>query len=338
MMATIDVLKPGFQTTVQDAGRPDHLIDGFPEAGSMDAQAMKVANILVDNQPDQPVLEFTLHGPSLRFNGSGFIAITGADFAVQLNQQPVDQYRCLQVQAGDLLTIGATSTGRFGYLAVSGGFRLPKVMGSCATILRLHLGGYRGRQLRAGDQLPFSSRATMSSYYHRHTAAPAPSQPKAPVSIRLLPGPQWAEFSHADQERLTASTFEVTSNSDRMGYRLQGPRLESSQQSMLSAATVRGGIQVPNNGQPIVLMADRQTTGGYPLIAVVVTADLSKLVQCRPGQKVKFSLVNLAQATKLLRTQRAQLDHLAVQIRAAKYQQPIGRNRVASRRIQQLFD
>lgn len=338
MMATIDVLKPGFQTTVQDDGRPDHLIDGFPEAGSMDAQAMKVANILVDNQPDQPVLEFTLHGPSLRFNGPGFIAVTGADFTVQLNQQPVDQYRCLQVQAGDLLTIGATSTGRFGYLAVSGGFRLPMVMGSCATILRLHLGGYRGRQLRAGDQLSFSSRATMSSYYHRHTAAPAPAKVKAPVSIRLLPGPQWAEFSHADQERLTASIFEVTSNSDRMGYRLQGPRLESSQQSMLSAATVRGGVQVPRNGQPIVLMADRQTTGGYPLIAVVVTADLSKLVQCRPGQKVKFSLVNLAQATKLLRIQQAQLDHLAAQIRAAKYQQPIGRNRVASRRIQQLFD
>lgn len=338
MMATIDVLKPGFQTTIQDAGRPDHLIDGFPEAGSMDLQAMRIANILVDNQPNQPVLEFTLHGPSLRFNGPGFIAVTGADFAVRLNQQPVDQYRCLQVQAGDLLTIGATSTGRFGYLAVSSGFQLPRVLGSCATILRLHLGGYHGRQLRTGDQLHFVSRPIMASYYHRHAALPTPVKSGSAVSIRILPGPQWAEFSHEDQEQLTTALFQITNNSDRMGYRLQGPQLASNQQSMLSAATVRGGIQVPSNGQPIVLMADRQTTGGYPLIAIVITADLSKLVQCRPGQQVRFSLVNLAQATKLLRNQQAQLDHLANQIRVAKYQQPVGRNRVASRRIQQLFD
>lgn len=336
-MPMINVIDPGLQTTVQDLGRPMHQINGFPASGAMDQQALQTANLLVGNSPYAAALEFSLTGPTLRFMATTFIALTGAEFNAQLNDQPIKGYRCLQVHMGDVLKIGPAIKGRIGYLAIAGGLHLPLVLDSRSTTLRLKLGGLNGRALVSGDRLPIESRPTMVSYYHRHATAPELPDAGKPTVIRVLKGPQWDQFDDADHERFLTETYTVTNQSDRMGYRLQGATIQTKQESMLSAATVMGGLQVPANGEPIALMADRQTTGGYPLLAVVITADLSKLVQCRPKQQIRFELIELDAAQELLKQQQAGLKQLHHRIKMARYQMPYGITREASQRIQRLF-
>lgn len=337
MMATINVLTPGTQTTIQDLGRPQHQIDGFPESGSMDQEAMKIANLLVGNPLGAPVLEFVLTGPTITFDQPAFIAITGGNVTPQLNGEPLPSYQCIQIHSGDQLAIGNMSAGVFGYLAIKGGWQVNKLLDSYSTILRLQLGGYHGRQLKSGDQLNYHSTMTLTAYYHRRTTTPHWPAKQQVVTIHVLAGPQWTDFSANDQQLFTSQVYQVSSNVDRMGYRLQGNRLTTTLPSMLSTATVRGAIQLTTNGQPIVLMADRQTTGGYPLIAVVASYDLNKLVQCRPGQKIKFNLIDLATATARLRKKEQMLTDLANKISDTRYIPPYGINRVASQRIKQLF-
>lgn len=336
-MAMINVIEPGTQTTVQDFGRPQHQINGFPEAGGMDQQALKIANLLVGNQLGAPVLEFVIMGPTLVFDQPTFVAITGGRFTVKLNGKEVATYRCLQVHANDRLEIGQASTGMFGYLAIRGGLQVKPLMDSAATMLRLHLGGYHGRQLQAGDQLAYQSSWRLSSYYHRRTARPSLPDHTKTTTIRALKGPQWADFSTADQQLFASQKYKVTKNVDRMGYRLDGQKLTTKLPSMLSEATVRGAVQLTSSGQPIVLMADRQTTGGYPLIAVVATIDLPRLVQCQPDQQIQFQFIGLDEASQLLKKQAQQLTDLARQIQHSRYQRPYGIDRVASQRIAQLF-
>lgn len=336
-MPMINVIEPGLQTTVQDLGRPMHQINGFPASGAMDQQALQVGNLLVGNSPYAAALEFSLTGPTLRFMATTFIALTGAEFHAQLNDQPVKGYRCLQVHTGDVLKIGPAVKGRIGYLAVAGGLHLPLVLDSRSTTLRLKLGGLNGRALVSGDRLPIEAKPTLVSYYHRHAPLPELPDLEQPIKIRVLKGPQWDKFAEKDQQRFLSGTYTVTNQSDRMGYRLKGDVMETRQESMLSSATVMGGIQVPANGEPIVLMADRQTTGGYPLLAVVATIDLAKLVQCRPKQRIEFELIELDAAQKLLRQQQAALKELHRRIKMARYQMPYGITREASQRIQRLF-
>lgn len=336
-MPMINVIEPGLQTTVQDLGRPMHQINGFPASGAMDQTALQVANLLVGNSPYAAALEFSLTGPTLRFMATTFIALTGAEFNAQLNGQPVKGYRCLQVHTGDILKIGPAIRGRIGYLAVAGGLHLPLVLDSRSTTLRLKLGGMDGRALVSGDRLPIEAKPTLVSYYHRHAPMPELPDLKTPVKIRVLRGPQWEKFDEKDHERFLSGTYTVTNQSDRMGYRLKDDAMQTEQESMLSAATVMGGLQVPANGEPIVLMADRQTTGGYPLLAVVATADLSKLVQCRPKQQIKFELIELNAAQELLKQQQQNLKELRHRIKMARYQMPYGITREASQRIQRLF-
>ena len=336
-MAMLNIEKPGAQTTIQDGGRPQHQINGFPEAGGMDQPALQMANLLVGNALTAPVMEFVIAGPTIRFDHPTFVAVTGGNFNVQLNGKAVPNYRCLHVQAGDRLVIGQAAAGMFGYLAIRGGFQVPRLMDSASTILRLHLGGFHGRALQAGDQLSYQPSWLLSAYYHRRTQGPALPAPDQVTTIRVLQGPQWDEFSQEDQQRFSTQEYTVTKNVDRMGYRLTGQALTSKLPSMLSAATVRGAVQLTSSGQPIVLMADRQTTGGYPLIAVVAGVDLPKLVQSRPGQKIKFQLVELADANQLLKKQKQQLGALAQQIRHARYQRPYGIERTASQRLAELF-
>ncbi|WP_367342635.1 biotin-dependent carboxyltransferase family protein [Limosilactobacillus sp.] len=336
-MAMISVIKPGTQTTVQDFGRPQHQINGFPEAGGMDQQALKTANLLVGNALGAPVLEFVIMGPTLVFDQPTFVAVTGGLFTVKLNGKEVATYRCLQVNANDRLEIGQASAGMFGYLAIRGGLQVKPLMDSAATMLRLHLGGYHGRQLQAGDQLAYQSSWRLSSYYHRHTDQPALPDRTKTTTIRVLKGPQWDDFSSADQKLFASQEYKVTKNVDRMGYRLVGKELTTNLPSMLSEATVRGAVQLTSSGQPIVLMADRQTTGGYPLIAVVASVDLPRFVQCQPGQPIKFQLIELAEASKLLKQQAQQLTDLDQQIQHSRYQRPYGIDRVDSQRIAQLF-
>lgn len=336
-MAMINVTKAGAQTTVQDLGRPQHQINGFPEAGGMDQQALKIANLLLGNDLNAPVLEFVIMGPTIVFDQPTFVAITGGQFSVKLNGEEVPAYRCLQVHAHDQLEIGQASAGMFGYLAIKGGFQVQQLMDSASTMLRLHLGGFHGRQLQGGDQISYQSSWRLPSYYHRRTAGPTLPDRAEVTTIRVLKGPQWDDFSNEDQQLFASQEYQVTKNVDRMGYRLDGQQLTTKLPSMLSEATVRGAVQLTSSGQPIVLMADRQTTGGYPLIAVVASADLPRLVQCQPGQKIKFQLINLDEAGKLLRKQSQQLTDLVDQLKHSHYQRPYGIDRVASQRIAQLF-
>lgn len=336
-MAMINVIKAGTQTTVQDLGRPQHQINGFPEAGGMDQQAQKTANLLLGNDLNAPVLEFVIMGPTIIFDQPTFVAVTGGNFTAKLNGEEVPTYRCLQVHAHDRLEIGQARKGMFGYLAIKGGFQVPQLMDSASTILRLHLGGFHGRQLQVGDQLSYQSSWRLPSYYHRRAAAPELPDRSEVTTIRVLKGPQWDDFSNEDQQLFSSQEYQVTQNVDRMGYRLDGQQLTTKLPSMLSEATVRGGVQLTSSGQPIVLMADRQTTGGYPLIAVVASVDLPRFVQCQPGQKIKFQLIGLDEAGRLLKEESRQLTDLATQIKHSRYQRPYGIDRVASQRIAQLF-
>lgn len=335
---SLRVLKPGLQTTVQDLGRPNHQIDGFPTSGVMDQPAAITANLLVGNPASAAVLEFFMAGPTVEFTVSTFIALGGAGFKATLNDQPVDPNRCYQVHEGDRLAIGHAASGRIGYLAVTGGLQVAPVLGSRSTTLRLQLGGYSGRPLQAGDDLPIEEHLTLPGYYHRHTKGAAPVSKDTTATISVLKGPQWDWFDPASRESFLDTTYTVSNQSDRMGYRLSGPTLPVPDQSMLSAATVMGAIQIPASGQPIVLMADRQTTGGYPLLAVIASADLPTFTQLAPGQTVQFNLIDQAEAQTRLEEGRRTINQLAQKLRSAAFLPPYGITRVANQRIATLFE
>ncbi len=337
-MTSLIIERPGLQTTIQDLGRPTHQIDGFPTSGAMDRIAHQLANVLVGNEANAATIEFALIGPTIKFKTDTFIAVTGGQFPMQLNGQFASMNRCLQVHANDKLEIGTATRGRFGCLAVKGGLLVPKVLDSVATTQRLGIGGFHGRALNSDDQLPIEKHLTLTNYAHRQLAAAKLPMIDEPVSLRVLTGPQWETFSSASQRAFISQPYRVSLQSDRMGYRLEGPTLDTATKSLLSEATVFGGIQVPANGQPIVLLADRQTTGGYPVIATVISADFSKLAQCQPNQTIQFSIVDLATARQALIDQATRLKQSQLRLTNTAYLPPYGLNRVAAQRIQTLFE
>ncbi|MBJ6107966.1 biotin-dependent carboxyltransferase family protein [Hymenobacter sp. BT523] len=331
---SISVLRPGLLTTVQDLGRHGYQQDGILVSGAMDATALRVANLLVGNPEPAAGLEITLLGPRLRFETDHLIALTGAHLSPTLNGRPVGMHRPVWVAAGTKLAFGAAVAGSRAYLAVSGGFDVPPVLGSRSTYLRAGFGGFRGRALRAGDQLFVAgptptgqqlmaalaaSAASADWAQARWAPGPAlcPALRPSPV-IRAVVGPEYKQFSPESQRAFWHEPFAVSAAADRMGYRLQGPVLtRHTDAELLSSAVTFGTVQVPAGGQPIVLMADHQTTGGYPRIAQVITADFSALAQVRPGQSIRFREVSLVEAQALYLAQERRLRALqrAVEIR-----------------------
>lgn len=337
-MAFLQVIEPGLQTTIQDTGRVDAQRFGFPASGSVDRAATRLANLLVGNAEGTAVLEFPLVGPTLEFERSTFIALTGARFKAELNHALIPMNQCLQVQAGDILKIGPVEKGRIGYLAIAGGIQTAPVLGSQSTTIRLHLGGFHGRALEAGDLIPIKKQTVLTSFYHRRAQAQRLPNQDEIIKIRLIKGPQWQWFDHLNQQRLFQGTFKVTNQADRMGYRLGGTKLQVPKKNLLSTATVRGALQIPQNGEPIVLMADRQTTGGYSVIAVIATIDLGYFAQCQAGQKIQFELITLEQARQALDQLRQELDQFEQTVLAGKYRPPYGISRVASQRISRMLE
>ncbi len=299
----IEVLSPGPLSSLQDLGRHGFQRYGVGPAGAMDEWSHRLANLLVGNALDAATLEITLLGPTLRFHQPALIAITGADFTPRLDEQPVALGWPLRVVAGSQLAFGRRRCGARAYLAVRGGYAVAPVMGSRSTALRAGFGGFEGRALRKGDRL------TVEPARERY--APLPPGPPAgfppmdcpspgPAPLRLLPGQQWAAFSTTAQQRLLGEAYVVHRNSDRMGYRLSGPALALvAPLDMVSEPVAFGTVQVPPDGQPIVLMADRQTTGGYPKIASVIGVDLPRLAQAIPGDTLCFTASTLAEARAL---------------------------------------
>ena len=301
------VIKPGMLSSFQDAGRHGHQPLGISVVGAMDQRAHRLANILVGNDAQTASLEITLTGPTLKFKEPCCIALSGADLSATLNGQTVALNRPLIVRPQDELAFGARKHGTRCYLAVHGGFALTPVLGSTSTYLRSHFGGWHGRALQKGDEIALarplknkSLEAVAMELWAIKIYLPAAIADSSRQRIRVIKSALWNEFTPESCVALLTETFRVSSDSERMGYRLTGtPLLMSKPRQLLSEATTFGTIQVPAGGQPIILMADRQTTGGYPKMAYVATVDLPLLAQRAPGDALKFEAITLERAQEL---------------------------------------
>jgi len=280
---------------------------GVPGSGAMDRLALRLANMLVGNPEGAPGLETTMAGPVLHFKSEAVVAVCGATFTGVRSWQP------FWVKAGESLSLTDLESGCRGYLAVAGGFAVPQVLGSASTYLRAGLGGFEGRMLRKGDRLAVgpSAYAIPADIEHWHISpAVLPAYSTQPV-VRVTKGTQWDWFSEEAQYKFFENRYDVLPKSDRMGLRLFGAQLTlNAPREMVSEAVAHGSIQVPPEGQPIVLMADRQTIGGYPKIADVISVDLPLLAQLRPGDSVIFTSVSLVLAQELFLAQEHALGHL----------------------------
>lgn len=310
----LKVLRAGVLSTLQDRGRWGWQHVGVPVSGAMDEMSHRAASMLVGNSEDEPTLEVTLVGPLLQFSEETVFALCGGDFQPRIAGVPVPMARPVLARGGAQLDLGHCRLGARAYLAVAGGFDIPRVLGSGSTYLRGRFGGFEGRALRRGDVLPtrprpvglypalwrqladgalfvtpkWSVEANTALMAHRHH------------NIRFVPGRHWEGFAPEIRERFCASAYRIAPNSDRMGYRLDGAELPFADAgSLLSEGVTFGTIQVPPDGKPIVLMANRQTTGGYPRIGEVVSVDLPLLAQLPPGDTVRFAQITLEQAQML---------------------------------------
>ena len=297
----LQVLSPGPLTTVQDRGRYGYIASGIGVSGVMDQDAYEAANYLVGNRHGEAVLEATLVGPSIRFEADCICAVTGADMQTKVGNKPVEPYRPFWVQAGQVLSMGAAQNGCRGYLAVQGGFDVPVVMGSRSTNLKCALGGYEGRALKAGDVLTVPDES-LSTVMDRKRKAPVYLQE---ITVRVVPGPQAEMFTEQGVSSLWTAAFVVSPKSDRMGLRLDGAVIETKSGSdIVSDGIAPGAIQVTSGGQPIILLADRQTTGGYAKIGTVCSVDLPKLAQLKPGGVIHFEEISVEDAQKLRKKKR----------------------------------
>lgn len=286
----IKVHRAGTLTSVQDLGRSGFRAVGVPLGGAVDSLALRVANLLVGNVPGAAALEFTLTGPELEFSADGIIAVAGAEFP------GLPGWRPQVVRAGTKLKFGPAQKGCRGYLAVAGGFDVPEVLGSRSTYIRAGAGGYMGRALRPGDVIKTIPTTRKLLAHWRIDDRILPRYSSSPM-LRVIPGAQAAEFRAGLEDR----EYIVGAQSDRMGIRLEGAALERNVATEVASAPVAPGtVQVPSDGQPIVLLADAQTIGGYPQVAHVCTVDISLAAQLRGGDRVRFAPTTLAEAQRHL--------------------------------------
>jgi antagonist of KipI len=301
----IRIVDPGPQTTVQDLGRFGHLRSGIPPSGPVDVPAFVVANRLVGNADGAAGLECTLLGPRFTAETSCAIAATGADAPVTVNGAPAPSWTTVVLSPGDVVRIGAARTGVRLYVAFSGGLDVPVVLGSRSTYLRGRLGGLDGRSLRRDDVLRL-----FPAPVPRVRALPADQVPpiEAEPEIRVVLGPQADRFTAEGIAALLGGPYEMLPQSDRMGARMSGPRIAHTRgHDIISDGIALGSIQVPGDGQPIVLLVDRQSTGGYTKVATVVSFDIARIGQVKPGHRVRFRAVDVPEAHRLRRAWEATL-------------------------------
>lgn len=300
------VISPGLLTTVQDGGRKGYQASGFSVSGCMDREALLEANLLVNNPPEEAVLEMQYMGGSFSFDCDTNIALTGADLQAELNGSAMVPCRAYRIRPGDVLACHTAVEGRFAYLAVAGGFRLPEVLGSKSTNLKCRMGGLEGRALAAGDSIGLvrETRDLLNGYLKELPR----SRYGGHVELRTVAGPQEAKFTEAGIRTFYGSRYTVAAESDRMGYRLAGAEIESvSGVDIISDGIAPGAVQVTPRGLPMVLLADRQTVGGYAKIGTVISTDIPRLVQCMPGAQVSFRRITVEEARALyIRSRRQQ--------------------------------
>jgi len=304
---SITVLHPGMLTTIQDQGRIGYQQFGVPVSGTVDPRSAAVANILVGNEEGEAVLECTVMGPQLRFEESAVIAIAGADLGPTLDSVPMDNYRAVRVRAGQVLRFTGPRCGCRAFIAIAGGLDIPEVMGSRSTYMKAKIGGFKGRKLEKEDVLNFRAPGTEPKALEARSIAPE-FRARTEYTLRVVLGPQDDAFTAAGIETFLTGVYTVTAEFDRMGCRLEGPEIaHETSGDIISDGIAFGAIQVPSSGQPIVMLADRQTTGGYTKIANVISADFRVLGQLKSGDKVRFEKVSLSAAQEALLAQRASL-------------------------------
>lgn len=308
----IEVVKPGMLTTVQDAGRYGYLDQGVVQSGAMDQIALRTANLLVGNDEKDAALELTVTGPVLRFHQPALIAVTGGGMTPHVDGQAFSLGVPIYLPEQSILTFRADRTGMRAYVAIAGGFDIPEVLNSQSTYLRAGFGGYEGRALKEGDQLDSNPLSQKAKQYMESVEGETPFAPKWGANLlwldveetdvlRAFPGAHYTGFTPESQYRFTEQPFTLSSQSDRMGYLLEGdePLQMGKTESILSEAIAFGTVQVPPDGNPRILMADRQTTGGYPKIAQVAVVDQYKLAQLRPQEHVYFQMISFQEAETL---------------------------------------
>jgi biotin-dependent carboxylase-like uncharacterized protein len=319
MRPALRVLQPGLLTTVQDMGRPGHQSLGIPVSGALDSLSLRAANALVGNAPDAGALEVAYVGPTLAVDADEVrLAFVGADATIDVfpdgaaeNGTRIGTMRSMRLRRGEVVRIGSLTGGAVLYVAVEGGFDITPLLGSVSTHIRSGFGGFQGRALMANDLLPLARDAVSDHDDCQLVGLDLSSPPK----FRVIAGPQNDYFSEAAIENFFRAEYRVGSGSDRTGMRLDGPQLDHLHGfDIASDATAPGAIQVPGSGQPIVLLADRQTTGGYPKIATVISADLPALGRLPIGARIAFAPVTLEEAEAARRKLVAEIDGLASRI------------------------
>ena len=306
---TFEVLEPGILTTVQDLGRYGFSQFGVPPSGALDTFSLRVGNLLVGNREGEACLEMTLMGLKIKVLKEGVIAITGGDLSPTLNEEPLEMWRIHLLVEGDVITFKKVQAGCRAYLAVSGGFVVPKIMGSSSTYLSGNFGGLEGRKLRRGNILytldisPFLNKLGL-----RFPSDWIPSLEKE-VLLKVIPGPQDHHFTEKGSHTFCSSSYQVTPQCDRMGVRLEGPKIERRsdvEESIISEGLISGAIQVPGDGKPIIILTEL-VTGGYTKIATIISTDLSKVAQLKPGDQVRFKSISIEEAHDLLKEQEEKL-------------------------------
>jgi antagonist of KipI len=306
----IRVLSPGLLTTVQDLGRPGLGALGVPPGGAADAHALRLGNLLLGNAEGAAALEVTLAGPELLFEEEALVALAGAPFAATLDGEEVAPWSAVRIPAGGRLVVGRAASGARSCLCVRGGIDLPPILGSRSTDVATGFGGLGGRPLKAGDVLPAGGDAL----------PPRGSRVDAGVArwsgarrlLRVTAGPQEEWFAPGAVTAFYERPFRVSASSSRAGVRLEGEPLASPSRSLVTEGVASGAVQVPPGGFPILLLVEHPSTGGYPKIANVISADLSALAQLRPGEEVRFARVSIDEARRLLLERETRLDEPGV--------------------------
>ena len=309
-VAAFEVLEPGILTTIQDLGRYGFSQFGVPPSGALDAFSFRIGNLLVGNRGEEAGLETTLMGLKIKALREVVISITGGALSPALNEESLEMWRTHLLVEGDVIAFKKVQAGCRAYLAVSGGFVVRKIMGSCSTYLSGNFGGLEGRKLRRGDILytPDIS-APLSKLGLRFPLDWVPPLEKE-VSLRVIPGPQDRHFTEEGFQRFSSSSYQVTPQCDRMGVRLEGPKIErrpNVEESIISEGMISGSIQVPGDGNPIIILTEL-VTGGYTKIATIISTDLSRVAQLKPGDQVRFKPISIEESHLQLREQEERLE------------------------------
>lgn len=336
------IISPGLFTTVQDMGRYGFQKFGVPITGALDSFAAQMANFLVGNDSNAALLEFTVVGPRLLVMTDAFVAITGAEMEIKRNGTFVSSWKAFRVKPGDLLEVGQTKSGCRGYLAVTGGIEVPLVMNSRSSYVGGKIGGVEGRPLTIGDKLARGIGVFLDE--PRKLPQELVPQFNTEIVLRAIPGPQ-DDYFDEDLEKFFNSEFTVSPEANRMGYRLDGPEIKQKEGmpgSIISESSLPGGVQIPPNGLPIILLVE-QTVGGYTKIATVISSDLDLVAQASPGDRIRFERVSLEAAYSIKREQAQELENIKqvvemiAQVKQSRQKKPVYREDKWLRIFKELY-